>query len=279
MVLEFLVGYELKKPLYLFLTGVFFSSISVLVSAALFSHAPSMVVVAFMTLPFVYIFTGILRGEAAHETHSHEFKNLLKENLDLARIYIFLFLGMVVGVSIWFAFLPKEILTNIFAEQLYNLGQLGVPTGFAVNPDVFMLIAANNIKLVILCTLLSFVFSAGALFVLSWNASVVGTAVGSLIYKLQAAGSASGIAVLQGLGFGTAFYLLHLIPEVFAYFFASVAGAFISSAMMRYEPFSVPSNRLIGIALALLGISVSFILLGAFVETFVSHQIQLVLKI
>ncbi len=279
MVLEFLVGYELKRPLHLFATGAFFSSVSVLVATALFSHAPSMVVVAFMTLPLVYIFTGILRQEAAHETHSHDFRTLLVENMDLAKIYVYLFLGMVVGVAVWFAVLPKSVLVNIFSEQLYNLGQIGVPTGLAVNPEVFSLIAMNNIKLVVLCALLSFVFSAGALFVLSWNASVVGVAVGSTIYKLQAAGSAAGIAVAQGLTLGTFFYLFHLIPEVLAYFSASVAGAFISSAMMRYEPFSKPSNRLIGIAAALVGISIAFILLGAIIETYISHQIQLALRI
>jgi uncharacterized membrane protein SpoIIM required for sporulation len=278
MVLEFLVGYELKKPLHLFATGAFFSSVAVLVSAALFSHSPSMVVVAFMTLPLVYIFTGMLRNEAAHETQSHELKTLLAENLDLARAYVFLFLGMVVGVSIWFAILPKPVLANLFSEQLYNLGQIGVPTGFAVNPEVFSLIAMNNVKLVVLCTLLSFVFSAGALFVLSWNASVVGAAVGSMIYKLQAAGSVAGVALFQGLGMGTVFYLLHLVPEVLAYFYASVAGAFISSAMMRYEPFSKQSNRLIGLAVALLGVSIAFILLGAVIETFISHQIQIALR-
>jgi len=279
MVLEFLVGYELKKPLHLFATGVFFSSVSVLIAAALFSHAPSMVVVAFMTLPLVYIFTGILRGEAVHETQTHELKSLLAENMDLAKVYIYLFLGMVVGIALWFGILPKAVISNIFSEQIYNLNQIGVATGFAVNPEVFSLIAVNNIKLVVLCALLSFVFSAGALFVLSWNASVVGVAVGSMVYKLQAAGSMAGVAVAQGLTFGVAYYTLHLVPEVLAYFYASVSGAFISSAMMRYEPFSKPSNRLMGIALALLGVSIAFILLGAVIETYISHQIQIAFKI
>jgi len=279
MVLEFLVGYELKKPLHLFATGAFFSSVAVLVSAALFSHAPSMVVVAFMTLPLVYIFTGIFRNEAMHETHSHDFKTLLAENMDLAKMYLYLFLGMTVGVAVWFAILPKPVLANLFAEQIYNLSQLGVPTGFAVNSNVFTVIAVNNIKLVMLCTLLSFVFSAGALFVLSWNASVVGTAVGSLIAKLQGAGSVAGVALAQGLTLGTVFYMLHLIPEVVAYFYASVAGAFISSAMLRYEPFSKPSNRLLALAVAFTGVAIALILLGAVIETQISHRIQVALRV
>jgi len=279
MVLEFLIQYELKKPLHLFLTGVFFSSVSVMISAALFSHAPSMVVVAFMTLPLVYVFTDILKSESVREADTHDLKTLFFENIDLAKIYLYLFLGMVVGISVWFTILPKEILANIFSEQLYNLNQIGVTTGFATNPEVFTLIALNNIKLVLLCTLLSFVFSAGALFILSWNASVVGVAIGSLVSRLQATGQAAGIALAQGLGLGTAYYILHLVPEVVAYFYASVAGAFISSAMLRYEPFSKPSNRLMVIALALVCISIALILLGALVEIQISHQIQAALKV
>jgi ABC-type polysaccharide/polyol phosphate export permease len=130
-----------------------------------------------------------------------------------------------------------------------------------------------------LCTLLSFVFSAGALFVLSWNASVVGTAVGSLIAKLQGAGSVAGVALAQGLTLGTVFYMLHLIPEVVAYFYASVAGAFISSAMLRYEPFSKPSNRLLALAVAFTGVAIALILLGAVIETQISHRIQVALRV
>ena len=279
MVLEFLVGYELKKPLHLFLTGVFFSSVAVMISAGLFSHSPSMVVVAFMTLPLVYIFTGILRSEAMHESRANNLKDLLIENMDLAKIYLYLFLGMVVGIAMWFVILPQDVITNLFAEQLFNLGQIGVATGLAVKTEIFSLIALNNIKLVLLCTLLSFVFSSGALFILSWNASVVGVAVGSMMIRMQQAGSAAGVALAQGLGAGTLYYLLHLIPEVVAYFYASVAGAFISSAIMRYEPFSSQSNRLLAIALALVGISISLILLGALVEIHISHQIQAALQI
>lgn len=279
MVLEFLVGYELKKPFHLFLTGVFFSSVAVMISAALFSHAPSMVVVAFMTLPLVYIFTGILRSEAIHESRAHTLKDLLMENMDLARTYLYLFLGMVVGVSVWFVILPQSVVTNLFSEQIFNLGQIGVATGLAAKPEIFSIIAMNNIKLVLLCTLLSFVFSAGALFILSWNASVVGVAIGSMMIRLQEAGSAAGVALAQGLGVGTIYYILHLVPEVVAYFYASVAGAFISSAIMRYEPFSKQSNRLLAISLALVGISIALIIFGALIEIHISHQIQAVLRV
>lgn len=295
MVLEFLLGFELRKPLRLFITGAFFSSISVLISASLFAHAPSMVVVTFMTLPLVYVWTNILEKRSIHESGPDTFAHLWADNIGIAEDFLALFLGMTLGVAIWFAILPEDTLSNLFAEQLWNLNSIGMATGFTASPstalvvtgptalairsDVFMLIAANNIKLVLLSALLSFVFAAGALFILSWNASVVGVAVGTVINKLRVAGAAIPLALGQGLGLGAVFYMLHLVPEVVAYFYASVSGAFISNALLRYKPLSRHSNRLLAISGGLLAISVGLILLGAFIEVGISHQIQSALRV
>ena len=186
---------------------------------------------------------------------------------------------MVVGIAIWFSVLPREMLAILFSEQLFNLNQLGVVTGFVVSTAIFNEIVINNIKLVVLSVMLSFVFAAGALFILSWNASVVGVAIGTLIVKLKTAGVATGPALAGGLYTGTAFYLLHLIPEIIAYFLASVAGAFISASIIRYRPLTPASNRLLVIATAMVIFSIAMILIGAVIETQVSFFIQNSLKV
>ncbi len=281
MVLDFLLEYEWDKPLHLFASGFFFSSIAIFVAAALFTHAPSLVVVTFMTLPLIYVFTNLLEREAAHETRDKKISHLLSDNMFLAETYLFLFLGMTTGIAFWFSILPAEMLSNLFSEQLYNLNQIGVVTGLstsAVDTGNFMTIASNNIKLVLLSAVMSFVFAAGALFILSWNASIVGVAIGTIILKLKAGGTIAAFALFQGMGLGTIFYILHLVPEVVAYFYAAVAGAFIGSAMMRYKPLSPNSNHLLAIAGALLLFSVALILLAAVIEIQISHQLQLAFK-
>lgn len=282
MSLDFLLGLELRKPLHLFAIGIIFSSIAIFISSALFSHSPSMVVITFMTLPSVYVFTRFLNSKSEEETKAQDIKKLFKINTDIAELYLFLFLGMSVGITIWFSVLPYETLSLVFSEQIWNLEQLGVATGLvtgsAINPDIFAIIAVNNIKLVLLCAIMSFIFGAGALFILSWNASVVGVAVGTLITKMRMDGISVFLATFKGFSIGTAYYLLHLVPEVVAYFYAAVAGAFISSAMMRYKPFSKSSNKLVGISLALIGVSVALILFAAVIEIQVSYVIQSALK-
>ena len=274
MIMDFLMNIEIKKPWHLFLVGLFISSISVFISVALFAHAPSMVVVTFMTLPAIYVFTNLLKKKSIQESKLHSIRKLFETNTDIAELYLFLFIGMAVGVAFWYSVLSKDVTQLLFSEQLYNLKQIGVPTGSATSMDVFMTIAVNNVKLVVLCTIMSFIFGAGSLFILSWNASVVGVAVGLLIGRIKAAGTILPLAIAQGFTLGTAYYILHLIPEVVAYFYASVSGAFIASAMMRYKPFSSNSNRLIGVAMLLLGIAVTLILVGATIETQISHAIQ-----
>ena len=279
MIMDFLMSIELEKPLNLFLVGLFISSISVFISMALFVHAPSMVVVTFMTLPAIYVFTNLLKKKCVQETKLHTIKQLFDTNADIAELYLMLFLGMSVGIAFWYSVLPPELTQVLFSEQIYNLSQLGISTGSATQADIFMIIALNNTKLVILCTIMSFIFGAGALFILSWNASVVGVAVGILITKIKAAGTFLPLAIAQGFSMGTAYYILHLVPEVVAYFYAAVAGAFIASAVMRYKPFSPNSNRLIGISFFLLIIAIVLILLGAVIETQISHAIQSVYRV
>jgi uncharacterized membrane protein SpoIIM required for sporulation len=288
MVLEYLVGQEAKKPLELIATGFFYTSIAIFIAAILFFRSPSLVLVAFMTLPLVYVMTARLRAKSAAEVRIKSTQDLLRVNLDIVEMYTYVFLGMVLATAFWFAVLPGDLSSQLFSEQVYNLfsisqGVAPAPTGAGISEmtlagaagsSIYQLIAINNIKLVLLMTVMSFVFAAGALFILSWNASVVGVAIGMLIKRIQAQGADLATALAKGLPVGFAFYTLHLIPEIVAYFVAAIAGALISSAMMRYQPFSPKSNKLLMIAGVLVAIAIAVILFAAAVEVNLSGVIQ-----
>lgn len=133
MVLEYLLGYQVKKPTYLFGTGFFYSSIAIFVSAVLFFHAPSMVIVTFMTLPTVYVFTHMLRRKSLEEVKAHSLLDLLMINYDIVEMYTFLFLGMVAGVAVWFSVLPTELADRLMSEQLFNLYSITQITSISVS--------------------------------------------------------------------------------------------------------------------------------------------------
>jgi hypothetical protein len=276
MVLEYLLGYEIKKPVQLFLTGIFYSSIAIFIAAVLFFRSPSMVIVTFMTLPTVYIFARILHRKSFEQLKVRTFPELLEVNSDLVEMYTFLFLGMVTGIALWFSILPSELAAAIFSEQIYHVHAIAETTAAAVtSSQVYLIIAANNIKLVLLCTVLSFIFASGALFLLAWNATIVGVVMGMLTKKLQAAGMGLVAALGKGLTLGFAYYILHLVPEIVAYFTATIGGAMISSAVMRYKPFGSKSRKLMLIAAGLVSIAIALILLAVAIEIHLSRAIQL----
>lgn len=287
MVLEYLLGFEVKRPTHLFGTGFFYTTIAIFVSAVLFFHAPSMVIVTFMTLPTVYVFTAILRKKSLEEIKVKSLIELLTVNSDIVEMYTFLFLGMVAGVAVWFSVLPVDLADRLMSEQLFNLYSITqitsamtitstVTAAQTFSSDIFLLIALNNIKLVLLMAVLSFIFAAGALFILAWNASVVGVAIGMLVRRISTTGEFVP-AVVAGIPLGFAYYILHLVPEIIAYFTAAIAGALISSAMMRYDPFGPKSRKLMLIAVYLIAIAVGLILFAAAIEINLSRQIQLAL--
>lgn len=271
MVLEFLLGYEQKKPLQLFCTGFFFSSVAVFVSVVLFFHSPSMVIVTFMTLPLVYIFTQIMKTKSLENVKTKTIKDIFRVNSDIVEMYLSVFMGMVMGIAVWYSVLPSQLTDLIFSEQIWNLQAITtLAVASAASSSKFWTIAINNAKLVLLCSALSFVFAAGALFILSWNASIVGVAIGSIVRMLGSGPK----AVVEGLSLGILFYIPHLVPEVIAYFTAAIAGALISSAMLRYRPFGEKSQKLIGVALILVALSLALIMLAAAIEVNISHIIQ-----
>ena len=274
MILESILGMELKKPFHLFFTGIIFATIAVFLSQSLFPHSPSMPMIMFLTLPSIYVFTNVLKKKGLQEGKVKSLKELFDVNSDIIEMYIILFLGMTFGLAFWFSVLPQNTVDVLFSEQLYNLRLINPTLGAYHAESVFNIIAVNNIKLVVLCAVLSFIFGAGALFILPWNASLIAAAIGTIIKGIQLKGASLPVSLLTGFPIAASYYMLHLIPEIVAYFMAAMGGAMISSAMIRYKPFSDLSKKVMLISFGLIGIAVGLILLGALIEIHISYVIQ-----
>lgn len=279
MVLELLLQDVTDKPLSLFFLGAVFVTIGILIATVLFPASPSLPLVVFMSLPCFYIFTNKLKETSKEQLKADTLGEIFDANSDIMDMYLYIFLGMTFGVILWFSLMPAGFADTVFADQIYNLRAINVavaaPTGAAVANDIFMKIAVNNIRLVLIFALLSFLFGSGAIFIMAWNATVVGVAVGLLVRQIQEKGASLPASLLKGLPLGTSYYILHLIPEVVAYFLAAIAGALISSAMTRYDRSSEKARKLFIISGSLLLVAIFIILLAAAIEINISHMIQL----
>jgi hypothetical protein len=137
---------------------------------------------------------------------------------------------------------------NIFFVQLKE--QAGIATarssltGQIINTQkdskfsqAFSLIFNNNFNVIIKATLMSFFYGAGALFLISWNASVLASVVASSIFVSMAPVISQGI---KGFFIGIFHslylflgYLPHGLPELLAYFLVSFAGAMFIRDLLK----------------------------------------------
>jgi len=111
-----------------------------------------------------------------------------------------------------------------------------------------------------LCFVFSLFYSTGAIFLISWNASVLGVVVGQTAKKLF--GPISVPLVLLS-------YLPHGLPEFLGYIFAGIAGGILSIAITRHRESKRHRLFVLKDALILFFVGVLFVFLGAVIETLI----------
>src|SRR3989344_1097763 len=91
-------------------------------------------------------------------------------------------------VGILFAtILPSDLAETVFSAQLdtikainTNVAKLtGQAFDLSYGMEAFVMIFLNNVKVLLFCLFFAFFFGAGAIFILTWNASVISAAIGT----------------------------------------------------------------------------------------------------
>ena len=123
-------------------------------------------------------------------------------------------------------------------------------------------IFTNNIFVMIFTIIFSLAFSAGAIFILAWNASVIATAMA--IFS-KASISALPDALLR--------YMIHGIPEIAAYFAAALAGGIISIAIIRHDFKQARFWHIMQDSLDLILLAIIILIIAALLEVFVTASI------
>ncbi|MBU1644666.1 MAG: stage II sporulation protein M [Nanoarchaeota archaeon] len=275
MVLESLINpFTIKKkPWEMFFVGFVYSIIGLILSYLVFREIAGILTVFLIVLaalPLVY--TAINNEEDLDLKTTGEFK-ILKEHSRVIMFLVFLFLGVTAALTFSYVFLPQGMVDNIFnlqKEAIVNVNNnvQGNVTQF----DIFTRITFNNLKVLFFCLLFSLLYGTGAIFILTWNASVIAVAMGTLI-KTEIANTAS----LMGLGlvssyFGIATfsflrYMSHGILEILAYFVAGFAGSIISIAIIRKN---MDNEKVITDSLDLILISLGLLLVAGIIEVYLT---------
>lgn len=271
MVLESLVDSRKAtgKPWEMYFIGVIYSFVGMILGFFVFKTYVSIIMVTFTVIAAVpFVRSAIIAEEEKGRIKQH----LFKEHSKIISMFTFLFLGYVTVYFIAFLLSPEKVALELFTAQLGAITEVrqAVSGNFYAQIKIFSVILANNMRVLFFCLLFSFFYGAGAIFILSWNASVMGAAIGSTIK--QSLGSSASSSV-QAISAGLAHYFVHGIPEIVSYFVAGLAGGIISVALMRHGLKSMQFRKASKDALHLFAFACLLLVIAALIEVNISPKL------
>jgi len=231
-----------KNPAYAIAYGVLFATIGMLFATLIFRESLSFPTIFLATLAASPIIVKFLKKDRPVKG------GFFKKYHNVINIYSYLFFGMAIAFAMWYSILPQEYTNLLFDAQLTRFA-----TGYFTGSQIFSQIVINNLSIMFAFFVLSFFFGSGSVFLLTWNASILGIMWGNTIKSLMALFSSQTVI-------NSMLVFPYLLPEVWAYFIAAIAGAVVSLGMGKHEPNYNDSFKLLIVA-------VNLILVAAAIET------------
>lgn len=266
-----------NKPKTILILGFLYVTIALFLSYWIFPEQSSLIFIFLAVMGGIPLMFGIINNEEKKDVSDFHESALLKEHSKALYAFMLLFIGMVIAVAFWYLVLPSGVENTIFKTQIDTLVGMNhnFVTGNSTALNSFKNIFLNNIKVLIFCLLFSFLYGFGALFILTWNASVIGVAIGNVIRT-----SFAEIAHLVGfdklagymgvISYGLLKYSVHGIPEILAYFVGALAGGIISIAVIRHDFKGKKFEHVLLDSTDLILISILLILISAILEVWVT---------
>ena len=253
MVLESLISIReaMKRPWWMFAIGGIVSVLCLFVSFLVFPNSVGLFTTFLITISMAPFMVKLISYEEAvteEQLKTNTHGNFLEKHGGILSIYAAFFAGMIIFLSVVFLILPEATVQKLFQDQI---NEINLIRGNVIFGGTFERIVFNNIGVLILSVLFSFLFGAGAVFILAWNASILATAIGL---------TAKSIGGLHSLPVAVLVYFPHGSLEIMAYFIGAVAGGMISAAFIRrrsqgFWPVAKDSMMLIVIAAVVLVIA------------------------
>ncbi|MBT3940441.1 hypothetical protein HOD83_02230 [Candidatus Woesearchaeota archaeon] len=280
MVLESLIPVRLaeKRPVEMLPLAFLYASLAIFVALWIFPNHASLTMVFFTVMALLPLMVSLMRFE--EQSIFVRSKDADTDHKRAMPFFVWMFIGMVLAFSAWFIIFPQDMVSNLFSVQINTIqainNNINQVTANTVNASTYFLaVLLNNLKVLLFVLLFSFIYGAGAIFILTWNASVVAVAIGNtarnLISKYAATAQLTGApAYFAGFSLGLMRYMIHGIPEIGAYFVGGLAGGMISVAVLRHEFLDLRFKQVLYDSSHLILLATGLLLVAGVLETFVS---------
>ena len=249
----------------------------------IFPKHGSVLSIAFITIGLVPVVYNILSTE--HSEGVIERKHAVTffaRHFKLLSLYVWIFIGIIFAFAIAYSFSPVKERALWFEEQNKAFCGIsgadtctdGLPnsiSGRAIagafsacqDPktsnvtDCTIFILQNNAGVLIFILILSIFYGVGAIFIIAWNASILGVFFGEMFLVGE---HIKSFGFLQGMLIG------HGPPELLAYVFGALAGAILSASIAKGDFFKHGARDIAKDILFLVILAFFSVFYGALVE-------------
>jgi hypothetical protein len=272
-----------RSPWDMVILGFLISSAALWLGFFLANYIPAdlsmlvLVITVIALAPLLHRIFVIEEIEEEHSNHNHPLGFILR-HVDVIAMYSFLFVGLLASFTFWYVMLPHS--GEVSSGEFFSLQESTVPsvrqqiTGKATASEepgfrgaIFGRLYQNNLQVMGYCFLASLLFGAGAVWIMSWNASVIAVSIGSVIKT-----NLAGMSAIEAYFVGFPTYSLSMaawaIPEVLAYLAAAFAGGILSVAVSRHHFGSEKFWVTVFDAVIFMLIAILLVFVGAYVEHF-----------
>lgn len=219
-----------NHPSLMFVWAFILASVGIIISTQVAPTVASIdfgfFAVLFTIIPSMYFITTLIqREEELEEEEIREHYGMgafwYRHEKDIIA-FLFYFGGLTLAFAIWAILIP-----GAFGAQVAEINEIAsVPlntvTGqVAGQSTALWSIFSNNLQVMLVSFIFSLLFGAGMVFILVWNASLLGVYIGRLAESFWAIPMVS----LR--------FIPHGVPEIAAYLVAGLAGGILSAALLR----------------------------------------------
>jgi len=219
---------------------------------------------AFALISSSYIMTAIIRREELMEEKAikrHYNRRFWERHQKDMLIFLYFFGGATLAFAVWTMLLPADTfqvqIPSICAMRPYlSVCDSPMITGSVTDQTAgFVRILTNNLRVAMFSFIFAFIFGAGAVFILLWNAGILGICIGLMSKNLME------------IPVNSIRFLPHGIPEIAGYILAGLAGSLISIAVIRKADREILKS-VAWDSIKVLAFGVALVLLGAFIEAY-----------
>lgn len=285
MVLESIIGEKKirKNPFLIFFITFTISLASIFFADMIFPKHGSVLSIAFITIGLVPIVYNILSSEQEEEVMERKSAvTFFARHFNLLMLYVWVFVGIIFAFALAYSFSPESERGLWFEEQTRAFCGIsgsdscinGIPVSISgratagafsacQNPstsnlsDCTIFILQNNAGVLVFILILSVFYGVGAIFIIAWNASIIGVFFGEMFLVGQ---HLKGFGFLQGMLIG------HGPPELLAYVFGAIAGAILSAAIAKEDFFRHGAMDVVKDITFLVALALFSVLYGALTE-------------